>query len=207
MAGPIYKLWMCRPTEAWYRMSQEERNAYMAQSQQVLQQAGGKTIVTLNSLWANKRWVVAGIEEFPDVDTLIQHTENLFNAGHYRLVDSFSLLGVRWPPDDSNQPRQPMYENPVFSVWLARYTEAWHEMSEEERNAFAERSSKILQEVGGRSLLFCASLWANEQWTAFGLAEFPSVEAAQRNAELLFAVDHFRYSEGVSILGTLWRTE
>ena len=38
----------------------------------------------------------------------------------------------------------------------------------------------------------------------FGLDEFPDIEAVQKFTELLHEQDHFRYIEGVSMLGTKW---
>ncbi len=207
MIGPIYKLWMCRPTESWYRMSQEERDAYIARSQEALQRVGGKTIVTLTPLWSNKRWVLAGVEEFPDIDAVYKHAEILFFQDHYRFIESFSILGVRWPPDDSAQTLRPTMESPVFKVWMMRLPEAWYALSQEERNANGARAAQILEQAGGNQIIVCACGWSNEQWVLFGVEEFPSVEATQRHTDLLFANDHFRYSDGVSMLGTLWRTE
>jgi hypothetical protein len=207
MEGPIYKLSMVRPKEAWYRMSQDQRNAYLAKIEDVRREARSKSLLICQSLWSNERWALFGVEEFPDLNSLIKQTELLFDMGHYHLINGFTILGTKWPEDDPTQTLRPTMENSVFKIWMMRPTDAWYEMTEEERNAFAARSGKILSDVGGKTVVRCACGWSNEQWVLFGVEEFPSVEAAQRHADLLVADDHFRYSEGVSMLGTLWRLE
>ncbi|NOZ28121.1 MAG: hypothetical protein GXP39_08735 [Chloroflexi bacterium] len=180
---------------------------YIARSQEALQRVGGKTIVTLNPLWSNERWALAGVEEFPDIDAVYKHAEILFFQDHYRFTEGFSILGVRWPRDDTSQTLRSTMENSVFKVWMMRLPEAWYTLSQEERNANSARAAQILEQVEGKQIIVCACGWSNEQWVLFGVEEFPSVEAAQRHADLLFANDHFRYSDGVSMLGTSWRIE
>jgi hypothetical protein len=47
MAQPIYKLFLAKPTEAWYRyqLSQDEQNQLFAKLDEAFKKAGGKRIV------------------------------------------------------------------------------------------------------------------------------------------------------------------
>lgn len=64
--------------------------------------------------------------------------------------------------------------------------------------------NKSIERAGGRSVLFCQSAWSSEQWMALGGVEYPDVEAVQKHPELLMAIDHYRYVEATSVLGTKW---
>ena len=45
MAKPIYKFFMARFSEAWYQLSEEERNSLVAKFDEALEKAGGKRII------------------------------------------------------------------------------------------------------------------------------------------------------------------
>jgi len=68
MPGPVYKLWMLKPKEAYYQLSEEEQNSLGAKVREALQKVGGKAIVACNPVWSNEQWIGFGIEEFPDVE-------------------------------------------------------------------------------------------------------------------------------------------
>lgn len=158
-------------------------------------------------VWSNEQWAMAGVEEFPDIDAVQAHITRLFFMGHYHRFRIFNLLGTKWPEGDATQTMRPTRENPIFKVWMMRPTDAWYEMSEEERNAFTARSEEILNDAGGKMIVRCACGWSNERWALFGVEEFPSIEAAQQHAGQLTAAGHFRYSDGVSVLGTPWKAQ
>jgi NAD(P)H-dependent flavin oxidoreductase YrpB (nitropropane dioxygenase family) len=96
MAGPIYKLWMLKFTEAWYQLSEEEQNNRLAKIEETLQKAGGKRIITCSSAWSSEEWQGFGVEDFPDIEAVQKHTEALMELDHYRYMESKSLLGTQW---------------------------------------------------------------------------------------------------------------
>ena len=98
MAEPIYKLWMLKPTEAWYQLSDEERASLMAKHAESFEKVGAKLIVRCTSLWSSEQWALFGVEEFPDIEAVQKHAEALFEAEHFRYLESMSLLGVAWEP-------------------------------------------------------------------------------------------------------------
>lgn len=99
MAGPVYKLWMSKSNEAWYQLSEEERDAMNAKAQACLEEVGGKSLIMCTPGWASEEWMLFGVEEFPSIEAVQQHTLDLFNMGHFRYLESKSMLGIKWPPE------------------------------------------------------------------------------------------------------------
>ena len=95
MAGPVYKLWMAKLTEAGYQLSEEERSNHMAKINEALEKVGGKTIITCSSAWSSEEWLWFGLEEFPDIEAVQKRTEDLLELDHYRYIESTSLLGTK----------------------------------------------------------------------------------------------------------------
>jgi hypothetical protein len=98
MAEPVYKFWRSRPKEAWYQLSEEEQNAHMAKSVQALETVGGKKIITCTPAWSTEDWLLCGVEEFPSVEAVQQHTQLLFDIDHFRHFEGESTLGSEWQP-------------------------------------------------------------------------------------------------------------
>ena len=98
MAGPIYKFYQTRMKESWFQLSEAEQNAHMAKTQEALKKAGGKTVLTCTPFWSNEKWMLCGVEEFPDTDAVQNYAMLLYNLGHYRYVEGSSMLGVKYPP-------------------------------------------------------------------------------------------------------------
>ena len=94
---------------------------------------------------------------------------------------------------------------PIYKLWRMRYKGAWYQLSEEEQNAHAAKIEEALEQVGGKRVIVCVTGWSDEKWIAYGVEEFPSVEAAQQHTQLLFDMGHSRYFEGESTLGTEWQ--
>lgn len=98
MATPTYKFWMSKPTEAWYQLSEEEQNKHSAQLQDALQQVGGKTIIQCTPAWSAEQWLLCGVEEFPSIEAVQNHTELIYALDHFRYFEGQSMLGTQWPP-------------------------------------------------------------------------------------------------------------
>ena len=96
--APIYKLWMMKPTEAYFRLSEQERDALAAKSADALKQVGGKTIIMCTPMWSAEQWALFGVEEFPDIEAVQKHTEFLFAMQWLRYMEGVSMLGTQWPP-------------------------------------------------------------------------------------------------------------
>lgn len=92
---------------------------------------------------------------------------------------------------------------PIYKLWLMkRPTEAYFQLSEAERDEHFAKLEKALEEVGGKMVVFCDSAWSSEQWQAFGVEEYPNIEALQKLTAIHEEIQHFRYLESMTVLGT-----
>ena len=96
---------------------------------------------------------------------------------------------------------------PIFKVWLLKYTDAFYKLSSEEQNELLAKGEKALKDVGGERVVTCASVWCSENYLAWGVEKFPDIEAVQKHADLLYALGHDKYIDSTSYLGTKWPPE
>jgi hypothetical protein len=101
--APVYKLWQGRFTEAWHQLPQGEQQRMLGLVQRALDTAGGKELVLCSAAWSNERWPFFGVEEFPDMDAVHQHTRLLTELTWGRYMDSRTTLGTQFVLPD--QPR------------------------------------------------------------------------------------------------------
>ncbi len=93
---------------------------------------------------------------------------------------------------------------PIYKLWLMKNTEAWYQLSDEERQAIGRKLEQAIEQVGGKLVLGCYSGWASEQWQAFGVEEYPNIEAVQQLTALHHEMNWFRYIDSMTLLGTKW---
>lgn len=96
MAQPVYKLFLARPSEAWYQLSEEEQAALMDKVDEALEKADGKSVITCDSGWSSEQWLFFGVEEFPDIEAVQKHAQELNELNWSRYVESMTILGTRW---------------------------------------------------------------------------------------------------------------
>ena len=94
MAKPIYKMYLARPTEAWYRLPKAEQDVLLAKIGNILPQVGAKSVIICSSSWATEQWVFWGVEEYPDLEALQRADEMHRELNWYRYVDSMSSVGT-----------------------------------------------------------------------------------------------------------------
>lgn len=94
MTGPVYKMFRARWKEAWFALSDEEQKTLGAKVRAALNQAGGKELVFCDSTWSSEQWWGFGVEEFPDIESVQQHTRLLDELNWMRYVESETLLGT-----------------------------------------------------------------------------------------------------------------
>jgi hypothetical protein len=91
---------------------------------------------------------------------------------------------------------------PIYKLWQARFTEAWHQLPAEEQQRLFGAVAEALNVVGGREPVLCAAGWSDERWPFFGVQTFPDLEAVQRHDQLLADLNWARFIESRSTLGT-----
>lgn len=93
---------------------------------------------------------------------------------------------------------------PVYKTFKAHPTEAWYQLSKEEMAQLLDKVEEAREKVGGKTVVVCNSQWSSDYWLAFGVEEFPNMEAVQQHAVLLDELNWSRYIEGDVLLGTEW---
>ena len=95
MTQKIYKLFMFKPTEAWYQLSEKEKNDYRAKIRQALKKVGGKEVIACFSGWNSEQWLGWGVEQFPNIEAVQKHHALLVGFDWFRFVESNSYLGTQ----------------------------------------------------------------------------------------------------------------
>ena len=92
---------------------------------------------------------------------------------------------------------------PIYKLWLIkRVTDGFFQLSEAEREQHFAKLRQAMEQVGGKVVIYCDSAWSSEQWQAFGIEEYPDIEAVQKLAAIHEEIQHFRYVESMTVLGT-----
>ncbi len=90
----------------------------------------------------------------------------------------------------------------IFKLWQGRFTEAWHQLSQEEQMDLLGRVQQALEDAGGKQLVLCSAAWSDERWPFFGVEEFPDLAAVERHTDALIDLKWGRYIESRTSLGT-----
>ena len=90
---------------------------------------------------------------------------------------------------------------PIFKVWFMRYKEPWYKLSAEEKDKLMAQNAESLKQLGCEMIIGCQSVWASEEWLAWGVEKYPDVEALQKHTLNLFNMNWFEYIESKTSLG------
>jgi hypothetical protein len=96
---------------------------------------------------------------------------------------------------------------PIYKVFMARFSEAWYQLSEEERKSLVAKFDEALEKAGGKRLMMCGTNWSSDQWSIAGMEEFPNIEAVQNYMAAVNELNLFRYVEATSVLGTKFESK
>lgn len=199
----IYKLWFMRYKDAWFALTEEEQTALSTKVMQALPQVGGKYLLNCTSLWANEKWTGWGVEEYPDIEAVQAHTLTLFNMGWHKYIASWTILGTVYPPEAVVA----IEKAPLYKVALFRYKDAWLNLAEAERHEWNEKVSESQAKVGCKSLMGAFSSWSDEQWTAWIVEAYPSLEGVQQHTMWMETSGWYKYVRAISTLGVRWPPE
>jgi len=101
MAGPVYKMFRARMKEAWFQLSKDEQDALFGKIDEAMKKVGGKSMIVCDSLWNSEQWWFWGVEEYPSIEAVQEHSSLLNELGWLRYVDSETLLGTAVPQDSA----------------------------------------------------------------------------------------------------------
>ena len=102
MAGSIYKMFQARWTEAWYQLSQEQRDALFKTMGETGERLGVKAVIICDSSWNSEKWLFWGVEEYPSLEAVQEYTNGLNKIDWFRYIESETLLGTK-----ESQPENP----------------------------------------------------------------------------------------------------
>jgi hypothetical protein len=94
MAKTIYKLFMMKPSEAWFQLSREEQESLFEKVGESLKNSGGKTIISADSSWSSREWMFFGVQEYPDIESLQKHAKDLMELNWFRYGEGKVILGT-----------------------------------------------------------------------------------------------------------------
>jgi hypothetical protein len=94
MEQKIFKLFQVRFAEAWYQLPKAEQDNLLAKVQAALGKVGGKGVLLCDSSWSSEQWQGFGVEEFPNMAAVQEHSKLLNELNWFRYIDSVSTLGT-----------------------------------------------------------------------------------------------------------------
>ena len=97
MAQPVYKMWMSKYTESWYKLTKEEQDKHGAKIAEALKSVGGELLMLKVSVWSSEKWLAWGVEKFPSIEAAQQYALLLVNMNHYLYLEAESYLGIDMP--------------------------------------------------------------------------------------------------------------
>ena len=200
MATAIYQLTMMKRTAAWYQTSQEVREHLSKEIRASLEARGWDNIVQCVSNWSSEPWQGFGLNRFPDVNAVQKHRMDTNQLDWPQYVEALSVLGTA-----RQQASTADMTKPIYKAFMGKYSEAWHQLSNDDQERLIKTLQDHRDEVGGKVILSCDSSWCSDRWQFFGLEAFPDIEAVHGYANAMAELKWLRYVDGISLLGTDWQ--
>jgi hypothetical protein len=96
---------------------------------------------------------------------------------------------------------------PIYKFFMAKSSQAGYKLPPQEREKILTRMEEQFTELGCKRIILCDSGWASEQWTIWGVEEYPDIEALQKHTALINELDWLQYVDSFTLLGTKLPTE
>lgn len=199
----IYKVWKLNYRPAWYELGKTAQDELMGKIFESLGQSGGKSLLIATSLWADEKWAAWGIEEFPNIEVVIQHAQTIGDHQWYRYIKSWSTLGIPFAPGSEVViPKAPVYKLAFFNP-----TDAWYRLSDTEKADWDKKHQGLFKQFGVQNILGCNSAWCSEGWAGWSVESYPSMEAVQGLRWATYEAGWYHYATATSLLGVKWPPE
>jgi hypothetical protein len=91
---------------------------------------------------------------------------------------------------------------PIYKFFRVHGTAEWHRLSPDERNALLAKDAEIRNQLGIKNLVTSFSSWSDERWDAWGVHEYPDMDAVLQHNAGMQSIQLFRYLESETMLGT-----
>lgn len=202
MTGPIYKLFIIRGfREAHYQLSKEESDRLWSNVGKNEESAGAKVVVTCDIRWWNEAYANWGIVEYPDLQAVQKVTRAHEEIQLFRYVDSETYLGTK----SEGFPASPVdFPNPLYQLFLIKNqnNDLWESLAMDTRDRIFGGIVESIRKLGGVPVIGCGTNWSNEEYAAFGVTAWPSLEAEQAHFKDIEKLGWHRYTYSKTILGT-----
>ncbi|UCG00060.1 MAG: hypothetical protein JSV89_11085 [Spirochaetaceae bacterium] len=98
----IYKLFLMKPKDAWYRLSKEEQRKLVKKdtelSEKRMRELGGRNVLICDCFWSTEDWLLFGVEEYPDIESVQKSTAWFRKSGWFKYFESRIILGTAEMP-------------------------------------------------------------------------------------------------------------
>ena len=91
---PIYVAFLMKNTEAWYQLSQKEKDSLDNKLSDSLKEAGAEVMIICDASWSTEPWQAFGLIKFPNIEAIQKHREDTNKMDWPRYVDAMSILGT-----------------------------------------------------------------------------------------------------------------
>lgn len=94
-----------------------------------------------------------------------------------------------------------LMNEPIYRFYRGRFTSAWHQLTQGEKDEAFAAMGKAFQETSGKSVVpACFTCWSSD-WHVFGVEVYPSLEAIQQWRDIMERLGLFQYFELESMIG------
>jgi hypothetical protein len=202
MSKPVFKLYLMKLKLEAVVMPEEQQQALMGKTQDVLAQAGGKSLIA-GQIWSDEHYRYFGVEQFPDWQALREHTRCLDEMNWFQYIESETLVGLENPDNPTRQ--EPLLlasgtEEPFFLIYLARFNDEF-EITEAVMKE-AEQVNQLMKELGIIDMISVNARIGNEAWGMFGIQLIPSMDALEKKQAAQAKAKWWKYIEARTYLGS-----
>jgi len=93
---PIIRLLFAKIKEAFYKLSEEEKQEFMVKDRKNLDELGCKVLMMIDCRWSNEEWNYIGVEEWPTIEALGKRAKFEYEElEKFRIIESKTYLGTR----------------------------------------------------------------------------------------------------------------
>lgn len=199
----IYKVWMMNYRPAWYALSKTAQDELSGKIFASAEKVGGKLLLTATSLWAHEKWAAWGIEQYPNIEAVMQHAQTIWDVQWLRYVKTWTTLGVLMEPaTEVVIPKAAVYE-----LAFVNLNEAWYRLSEAQKADWMAKHAELFKQFGVQAVMMCNSIWCSEGYLEWILEAYPSHEAVMGLRLATFEAGWYQYVGATSLLGVKWPLE
>ncbi len=193
----FYKVWLMNYRPAWYALGKSAQDELMGKVGESLNKVGGRVLLIAASLWADEKWAAWGVEEYPNIEAVIQHAQTIGDFNWFRYTKSWTTLGISWEPDA----KVVVPEAPVYRVAFFKVSEDGYRLSKEDNDRWNKKHEGLYKEFGAQNILGCNAFWCTEEWPLWVVEAYPSLEAVQGFRSKVYEAGWYRYVTATSLLG------